>query len=367
MILLYLLGFVLIFSISVLLFLKLAPQFGGKASGESMARILRSPNYKHGKFVNSTGITLDRPGNMFKALKEFLKGGNDRVPAKTLPFKKIDINSVDRDPSRDLRITWIGHSTVLIEIDGYILLTDPMFGNNASPVPFFGVKRFNTELPVTAEELPEIDAVLLTHDHYDHLDHKTILKIKDKVRHFYTPLGVGAHLERWGVSPEKISEFDWWEEVEIDENILLAATPACHFSGRSFLDRFETLWCSWVIKGKTQTAFFGGDSGYFNGFKQIGDKYGPFDISMLESGAYSIYWPDIHMMPEETVQAHQDLSGKILMPIHWGSFNLSIHSWTEPIERLMKKAESEDVAVTAPVMGESFFPADTLPVGKWWK
>ncbi len=215
------------------------------------------------------------------------------------------------------------------------------------------------------DNLPLLDAVILSHDHYDHLDYETITELKDRVKHFYAPLGVGAHLEEWGVPGSAITEMDWWESTS-HNGLELTLTPARHFSGRGF-SRFETLWGSWVIAGRDQKVFFNGDSGYFPGFKEIGEKYGPFDITLMECGAYNEKWAEIHMMPEETVQAHLDLNGEILLPIHWGKFNLSLHPWKEPVERMTQKAKELGVRVCTPEVGDVICIGSRVPSSRWWE
>jgi len=207
---------------------------------------------------------------------------------------------------------------------------------------------------------------LISHDHYDHLDYWSITKLKDNVKKFYVPLGVAAHLKAWGVEEVKIVEMDWWEEVKFEE-LVFACAPARHFSGRGLTNKDSTLWCSWVVKGDNANIFFSGDTGYNEGFKKIGEKYGPFDLTLLECGQYNEGWAEIHMMPEQTVQAHIDLRGKLLMPIHWAAFKLSVHPWQEPVERLLAKANSLGVKVTTPKIGEPVILGRTLPSSRWWE
>lgn len=323
----------------------------------------RSMNYQNGQFKNlvSTKIsTADQ--NMFKATIDFMYGNPDRIPSFSLPG--VDISAYDRPVKDDLRVTWLGHSTSIIEIDGKVIITDPMFSDRASPLPFIGPKRFATDIVFQIQDLPKVDAVLISHDHYDHLDYKTIRYLRGHAEKFYVPIGIRKYLESWGVVPEKIVELDWWEESS-NNGLTFAATPARHFSGRG-LRRDRTLWASWVIVGTRERVYFGGDSGYFDGFRRIGEKYGPFDLTMLESGAYNRAWAQIHMMPEETIQAHLDLGGRTLLPIHWGKFNLSLHPWREPIERLLAEAELKGVVTMAPVQGEAISLADQYEIRRWW-
>ncbi len=249
-------------------------------------------------------------------------------------------------------------------MEGKRILLDPMLGPAASPVPIFG-KRFALEQPIDIRQFTRIDAVLISHDHYDHLDYRTIRRLKKHVRHFYVPLGVGSHLRRWGVDPRRITELDWWDSVEID-GIQLTATPAQHFSGRGLSDRNRTLWASWAIRGSHQNIFFSGDSGYGPHFKEIGDRLGPFDFTMMECGQYNEKWASIHAMPEESVQGNIDLRGKVMMPIHWGSLQLAVHTWTDPVERATTEAALRGVRLVTPMIGESFLVEENIPSTPWW-
>lgn len=362
-----LLGFMAL-TFGIIMFVSCAPTFGGNPNKIRMERMKQSKNFKNGKFYNLVETPMGMPdGSFFKTTKEFLFGGENRVPDSTIPFIKIDSLELNYRNTDEVKVTWLGHSSVLISFEGYIFLTDPMFSKRASPVSFMGPKRFNDTLPLSLKHISKIDAIIISHDHFDHLDFKTIKKLHSKTNKFYVPLGVGAHLEKWGVAASKIIELDWWEESQFKKDIKLISTPSRHFSGRGLNDRNETLWTSWVIKSRRHSIYFGGDSGYSPTFKEIGEKYGPFDLTMLECGAYNEAWPYIHTMPEETAQAHLDLGGKVLLPIHWAQFNLSLHPWTEPIERLLKKAKTENIIVGTPKIGESFKVNGSLPQNDWWR
>jgi L-ascorbate metabolism protein UlaG (beta-lactamase superfamily) len=272
---------------------------------------------------------------------------------------------VSHEPSIT-QLTWFGHSAFLLELDGKKILIDPMFGPSPSPIPIFAVKRYSKELPIAIEKLPFIDAVIFSHDHYDHLDYGSIQKLKNKVGQFYTPLGVGNHLIDWGVPEENVHQLNWWDKIMFGQ-IELVCTPARHFSGRGITDRNTTLWASWVIKGEKENIYFSGDGGYGPHFKKIGDQYGPFDISMMECGQYNLDWQAIHMMPEETAQAAVDLKSNLIMPIHWGAFTLAFHDWTDPVERLIKKADDLNISVATPKIGEPLILGNsTFPTEKWW-
>lgn len=346
---------------AVLLFAACAPQLG--AVGKH-GRIEASSNYRDGRFHNLVATRVGGfDGEMLKATLEYFRGGQQREPLETIPTARLDPETLGESDA--LRVTWLGHSTALIEIDGKTILTDPVFDGRASPFSFMGPKRFDSMLPITPDQLPALDLVLISHDHYDHLDHSSIVALKEKVARFYVPLGVGGHLQRWGVEKEKVVELDWWEEAHY-AGLTLVATPTRHFSGRG-LRRDRTLWGSWVMLGEQERVFFGGDSGYFDGFKRIGEKYGPFNLTLLESGAYNEAWPEIHMLPEETVQAHIDLRGELLLPIHWGKFNLSLHAWTEPIERLLAEAENQGVATVTPLQGQPVLAKGPSHSVRWWE
>jgi len=315
-ILMTLLSAALVMVCTGLLLAACSPQLGATVRGESLKRLQMSENVRDGRFRNSVATRMDTSEDgSFGAIVDFFKGSTDRTPAGSMSTTSLSSESVTGEEG--LKVTWLGHSTCLIEIDGRLILTDPMFGERASPFRFLVAKRFPSKLPIEIEELPKLDAVLISHDHYDHLDYGSIRKLRTKTARFYVPLGVGAHLKKWGVPGQQIVELNWWEE-RAEGPLTFVATPARHFSGRGLRDRNRTLWASWVIMGSQGRVFFGGDSGYFDGFRKIGELYGPFDITMLESGAYNQAWADIHMMPEETVPAPRDLKGELLFPIHWG-------------------------------------------------
>ena len=350
--------------IGVIVFIQ-QPQFGQPPKTVQLALDAEATNHNGKTFQNKDGITTTM--NPFKALSlipQWLRKDGDKVPAWSIPIKHRKKEEFESIPDSLVRLTWFGHSTFLLEMDGKRLLLDPMLGPRPSPLPF-GSGRFNDTLPLAINDLPPIDAVIFSHDHYDHLDYPSVLQLKDKVGRFYVPLGLGSHLKKWGVTPDKITELDWWQEVEFDQ-LKFVCTPAQHFSGRSLNDRDKTLWSSWVISGTSANIFFSGDSGYFEGFKTIGEKYGPFDFVMMECGQYNELWQEIHMMPEETLQAFVDLNGKVLMPIHWGAFNLSLHRWTEPVERLLAAAQNTDATIATPMIGESIVINGTVPNKQWW-
>tara|TARA_Y100001001_G_scaffold119605_1_gene117596 strand:- start:117 stop:1034 length:918 start_codon:yes stop_codon:yes gene_type:complete len=286
-------------------------------------------------------------------------------------FQQDDKNPTEPLPSRFLhpdiftegKFVWLGHSTLLMKINSVVIMTDPVF-NRASPVPVIG-SPFAVQNLISIDDLPAVDAVIISHDHYDHLDYQAIKVLLKRVDHFFVPLGVKAHLERWGVASTNISELDWYES-EVYRGVRLTLAPARHFSGRGLWDRNSTLWGSWIISSKTLNVYFSGDSGYSDTFKTIGQRYGPFDIAFLENGAYNLDWAQIHMMPEEVVQASIDLNARVLFPIHWSKFDLALHPWDEPAIRLTKEARNRAVAVATPLIGEAF-DVNNYPETQWWE
>lgn len=342
------------------------PSFGGKKSIESQRRINESKNFSNGKFNNQIETHMNMSvKETIGVMRQLLKGNPLGRPKTGITPVNMDLNAF-RD-SAETQITWFGHSAFLLKINGLTILIDPMFGRSPSPFPIFGPKRYSAKLPFEIKELPAIDAVILSHDHYDHLDYGSILKLKSKVKQFIVPLGVAGHLVRWGVDPQIIQEHDWWDEFTY-RGLTLASTPARHFSGRGLGGRDTSLWCSWVILSEQSRIYFSGDSGYGPHFKEIGDKYGPFDLTLMECGQYNERWAGIHMMPEETVKAHVDVRGKLLIPIHWGAFSLSVHSWTDPVERAVKAAKLLNTAIATPRIGETItVGADSYPNSVWWE
>ncbi|WP_281986423.1 MBL fold metallo-hydrolase [Aquimarina aggregata] len=355
----------------IVLFINLSPEFGGKATDEQKAFYKTSENYKDDRFVNKHKVKLDMSlRDMGKSLVGYFSPQPKTIPKEELPVSKIDSTNI-AEYNDKTRLIWFGHSTFLVQIDHKNILIDPMFGDVPAPHPMLGSKRFSKELPIEIEKIPKIDAVLISHDHYDHLDYGSIKKLKNKVKMFYTPLGVGVHLQKWGVEKERIIELDWWQDISL-EGLHFICTPAQHFSGRGLTDRTKTLWSSWIIKSDNENIFFSGDSGYDDHFKEIGEKFGPFDFAMIECGQYNELWPDVHMFPEETAQAGLDIRAHKIMPIHWGAFKLAMHSWTDPIERVTKTAKELNIDIIVPKIGESIFlkendSIDTTVNDKWWQ
>lgn len=353
---------IVIMVIGVLIFVKTAPQFGQPPKGEDKQRLKESPHYEDGEFVNLIETKMGSFGEMMGTLPEFIFGKN-RSPKDTLPTKYAEDNGERADSL--CYITWYGHSAFLLEMNGKRILIDPMLGKTAAPTSF-GSSRFPNEEPVPLEEIRDIDLMILSHDHYDHLDYPSIMQLKDHVGHFYTALGVGSHLKSWGIPQEEITELDWWEGVTHD-NIDLVACPARHFSGRGLFDRNATQWASWVVKSPNHNIYFSGDGGYGPHFKEIGEKYGPFDFAMLECGQYNEAWHAIHMFPEESVEAGLDVRTGLAMPIHWGAFNLSVHSWTDPVERFRDAAQTQGLSAVYPFIGQRFRLGQEFPNDIWWE
>lgn len=325
-----------------------------------------SPNFRSGKFVNTKPRTPTSFGTTMRIFAEFaFAKKNNTVPKVKLPVSSLTTEQLQNSINQNTAIYRLGHSTILMELAGEFWLTDPIFSERASPVQWLGPKRFHPT-PLGIEALPAIKGVLISHNHYDHLDKNTIKQLHPKVEKFYVPLGIARLLIDWGVSASKIEEFDWWQSRQVGE-ITLVNTPANHFSGRGINDANNSLWSSWVIKTPQQSLFFSGDTGYFPGFKEIGQRYGPFDLTMLENGAYNKDWADVHMLPEQTLQAHKDLKGKILMPIHNGTFELAYHPWNEPFERISQLGRDAGFEVATPTMGQRWQLQQQTPQQSWWQ
>ena len=331
---------------------------------ETISEPYKSDHYEDEKFINTSTQYevefLKLPGMLWDFI---FNKSNEATPKEEIPVIKLSKN--DLLELEDYSVIRFSHSTLLYKLENEFILTDPVFSQRASPYSFMGPKRFH-ENPIEIEDLPPIKVVIISHDHYDHLDEESIKKLKDKVEMFYTTLRVGKLLEDFGVDKHKIIELDWWQSADVG-NITLTATSAQHFSGRSLFDTRKTLWSSWVIKAPKANLYFGADSGYFEDFKKIGKEYGPFDMTFLEAGAYNEQWKSAHMMPEESVQAHIDLNGKYMFPIHNGTFDLALHSWKEPFERVDSEAQKKDVYVVYPKMGEAISLIKKNHTSKWWK
>lgn len=328
----------------------------------------QSANFGDGEFQNEKQFTMSEAGTMVKILWRYLTEKRvDAKPVDHIPVHSVVSEQLVAENKTGVAIYRLGHSSLLLAAEGEFWLIDPVFSERASPVSWAGPKRFH-KTPLTLEQLPEIKGVLISHDHYDHLDKKTIAFLKSRVENFVVPLGVGNHLREWGVADSHIYELDWWDSVSVGK-LELTATPSQHFSGRGLNDRNKTLWASWVIQAPGKKIYFSGDTGYFAGFKEIGERLGPFDLTIMENGAYNENWPMVHMTPEETFQAHQDLKGKAMLPVHNGTFDLAMHPWYEPLERLNALAYAKGVPMITPEMGQRV-SLDNLQVAegnRWWR
>ncbi len=342
-----------------------SPQFGGKITKQQKLEYAKGDNYEDGKFVNPNDAKVNMSvGNFYRMIKAYIGPNPNTIPDVNIEVEKVD--SLTLTTTTFSNLVWFGHSTFLLQIDGMNVLIDPMFGEVPAPYPFLGNKRFSDELPIEIQKLPQVDAVILSHDHYDHLDYESIKKLKGKVKQFFVPLGVGSHLRKWGIEDSRIKELNWWDSIHLN-TVEFVCTPAQHFSGRGLTNGGSTLWSSWVIKSDSTNIFFSGDSGYSTHFKAIGDKYGPFDMALMECGQYNELWSEIHMMPEETAQAAQDVKADKMIPIHWGAFKLALHDWRDPIRRVTERADELNVTVISPKIGEMVDVHAVEPKDvKWW-
>ena len=334
--------------------------------GLRLERARASRQFHDGAFRNTSGLGPGLQGNPLPVLGEFFFGGQRRRPRGVMPVERPQ-GAWARAPGSGLRVTWMGHSTMLLEVDGVRVLTDPVFGERASPVSFAGPRRFHPT-PVAIDELPPLDAVLLSHDHHDHLCPSSLRALAGRRVPIVTSLGVGAHLERLGVDAAQIVELDWWEEHTLPGGELsFTATPAQHFSGRGLLDRNATLWSSWALRTARHRLFFSGDTGLTEEFREVGRRLGPFDLTMLEIGAWHPSWGAIHLGPENALRAFEMLGGGALLPVHWGTFDLALHAWEEPAETLLSLAAGAGARVLTPTLGRPFEPAQVEGPDPWWR
>ena len=325
-----------------------------------------SPQYSNGTFHN---LNKQPTGNLTKTLGIFKRilteQRLDNEPQQSLPMSTLSVAQLQALNNNQLHIVKLGHSSLLLKVYGEYWLIDPVFSKRASPFSFMGPKRYQ-QTPIDIEDLPTIDRIIISHNHYDHLDKHSIMSLAKKTKMFFVPLGIEGDLQKWGVPTQKIMHFDWWQEHQ-DHKTLLVLTPAQHFSGRGLSDRNTTLWGSWVIKTDQHSLYYSGDSGYFDGFKAIGTKYGPFDITFIETGAYNKRdWPTVHMLPEDSVKAHLDLNGDIMVAVHNGTFDLAFHPWYEPLERVDKAAQNHNVKLSTPLIGQ-IFDINQVISDRWWQ
>ncbi|MFH6990296.1 MBL fold metallo-hydrolase [Flavobacterium collinsii] len=351
----------------VLYFFLQHPKFGKAPSGERLALIQKSPQFKNGKFENQNFTPELVEGYGYsKVLYDFLIKKVDRkIPSDLIPSVKTNLLALS--PEKDA-LVWFGHSSYFIQLEGKRFLIDPVFSGNVSPVPGTAKAFKGTDI-YTVEDLPEIDYLLITHDHYDHLDYETIMQLKPKTRKVICSLGVGSHFEFWGFANENIIEKDWFEKIELDQNLTLYTTPSRHFSGRSF-KRCNTLWSSFVLEARDFKMYLGGDSGYDTHFKEIGTQFGPFDIALIDNGQYNPAWKYIHNLPEDVIKAMQDLTAKRVFPVHSSKFSLAPHSWDEPLKKVteLNDLSGNPIPLITPMIGELVeLKNEKQPFQQWWK
>jgi L-ascorbate metabolism protein UlaG (beta-lactamase superfamily) len=349
--------------ISTMIFLR-QPQFGRISSGERLERIRKSPHYRDGKFQNiNTTRDLTEGVGYLKVLTEVLFHKSDRVrPPVVLPSRKTNLRELP--PNEDV-IVWFGHSSYFIQVDGKKMLVDPIFSGRSSPVKFT-TKSYTGSDVYTTDDIPEVDYLFLTHDHWDHLDYETVSKLRPKVKRIITGLGVGAHLEHWGYPAKVITECDWYETIDLTDGFKVRTFPTRHFSGRG-LKRNQVLWMSFLLETPCMKIYMGGDSGYDTHFKQVGELHGPVDLAILECGQYDKNWKYIHMHPDEIVEAAKDLQAKVLLPVHWAKFALALHAWDEPITKLTEKSRKEGVQLIHPMIGEKCNIKQMNACWRWWE
>lgn len=336
---------------------------GRVPSGKHLERLKKSSNYNRSAFQNLSDTPM-KPQDVsyWKMITKFMKKDKNTVPPSVLPFVKTNLAEIN---SAAPVIVWFGHSSYLIRFENKNFLIDPVFSGNAAPFSFM-VKAFPGSNEYNPDDMPAIDYLILTHDHYDHLDYKTIRKLRHKTNRIYCSLGVASHLKYWGYDENKITEMDWWQPETLDTGLKLTAAPARHFSGRG-INRNKTLWSSFILKSSRHNLYLGGDSGYDSHFREIGQKHGPFDLAILEAGQYNTMWPYIHMMPEETVQASVDLNAKALLPVHWGKFSLALHAWDDPIKRVIVRAQSLNMKILMPKIGQPLILDGSFQTINWWE
>ncbi len=333
---------------------------GHRATGARLARMSHSPQWRDGVFVNPQPLV----NHMLEGLLAMREASAVSTPIDVVPEERIDPARFAAAPPSGLRITWMGHSTSLVEIDGARVLIDPVWSDRPTPIPSVGPTRWYAPV-IAIEQLPHLDAVLVSHDHYDHLDAPTVRALAATGTRFIVGLGVGAHLESWGVRPDQITELDWWQSTQVGA-LTVTSTPARHASGRTLWDRDHTLWTGFAIAGAQHRVYYSGDTGLFPAMRDIGARLGPFDCALIEAGQYHRAWPDWHIGPEQAVEASQWVGARVMLPVHWGLFRLAYHGWTEPIERVSVAAAARGVTLATPRPGESVEPTLPITTSRWW-
>lgn len=345
----------------IALYVNLHPTFGDSPNEETLVKMKASKHYHNGTFYNlvpTSMMTSSSEETDYSSITDYFFPPEDKNPVVPLPSKKIDATKI-----KDGTITWLGHASVMVKTAGLTIVTDPVY-NNASPISIGG-KPFELENSFHLEDLPKVNVIVISHDHYDHLEYEGIEGYASQVDQFFVPLGVKAHIVKWGVNENKILEMDWYETTTY-RGVNFTLVPSRHFSGRGITNGYSTLWGGWVFKSDTHNVFFSGDSGYFDEFKNIGNKYGPFDIAFIDSGAYDESWATVHMMPEQSVQASIDVKANVYLPIGWSRYDLAPHYWDDPIIRATKESEKRNVAIATPLIGQTF-TLDNIPQDKWWE
>ena len=348
-------------------FTGLSPQLGGTPTEAERVAYAKSGHYQKGEFVNLVPTRVATGKSFAATMWKFIFRKDPRAtPAGPLPLLPLDSLTITRKTPDMVRVTWFGHSASLVEIAGQNVLFDPMLSIEMGPVSWATPNRYNRRLAIAPEKLPPIAAVLISHDHYDHLDYATIRKIKDKVGRFFVPLGIGPHLRAWGVAPARITEMNWGDSARLP-GLTVRCTPARHFSGRGLTNRNSTLWASWVLQTPGKRVFYSGDGGYGPHFASIGAAHGPFDLALMECGQYDPDWAEIHMRPEQSVQAARDLRARTMLPVHWAAFTEANHAWNDPIRRATAEAARLGQPLTTPRLGEPVTLGTALPTARWWE
>ncbi len=330
---------------------------------KNFKKFFKSKFFKDGRFININSVDVMQEGTNFDTLKRWLFDKKNTFPKRKFNF---NADKILPNKSNKLRIMWTCHSSVYIEINGKCFFCDPVWSNRLSPVGVGGPKRF-FKPPLDISNIPKLDGVIISHDHMDHMDKKIIKHLSNTGVPFYVPIGVDYLLKSWGVPKNQIFSTDWYDTIKIEDSIKLTSLPTIHFSGRGLFDKNKSQWTSWIIEGGAKKIYFGGDSGYHNKFKEYGEKYGPFDITLLEIGAYDKNWKNIHLGPENAIKAHKELNGKVLLPIHWGAYDLSIHPWKEPVEKVLTAAIKNNVKLCLPTPGQLLKENELVLNSKWWE